>query len=167
MNTVSPIYYDQFDSPVGRLTVGTDGQAITALHIEGDRYFTAIPAGWLHDSAPPLLQQAAQELREYFAGRRRSFDLPLHLSGTPFQKAVWQALQGIPAGSTTTYSEIAAGIGRPLAVRAVGTAIGRNPACILIPCHRVLASHGGFGGYVAGIACKERLLRLESTMRAI
>jgi methylated-DNA-[protein]-cysteine S-methyltransferase len=161
------ILYAVFDSPVGRLTVSTNGQAITGLHIEGDRYFTDAPQGWALDPHQPLLQEAGHQLDEYFAGRRRTFEVPIQLTGTPFQQAVWQALQDIPSGDTTTYSQIAQTIGRPKAVRAVGTAIGRNPACILVPCHRVLASDGGFGGYVAGIACKEHLLRLESTIKPI
>jgi methylated-DNA-[protein]-cysteine S-methyltransferase len=158
--------YDVFESPLGLITVSTDGAAITGLHIEGDRYFTHVPADWFQNSREPLLQQAGAELEEYFAGRRRTFDVPLAYDGTPFQRAVWQALSEVPAGSTVSYSDIAARIGRPTATRAVGTAVGRNPICILVPCHRVLASGGGFGGYVAGLDCKRQLLGLEGVTAA-
>jgi methylated-DNA-[protein]-cysteine S-methyltransferase len=155
------MHYDVMASPVGQLTIIADGRSITGLHIEGDRYFAGIPAGWVHDPAAPLLRRARAELTEYFAGRRRHFDLPLAPAGTPFQRQVWEALEAVPAGAVTTYAEVAQAVGRPSAARAVGTAVGRNPICLLIPCHRVLATGGGFGGYVAGLACKQHLLSLE------
>ena len=156
--------YDIIESPVGELTISTDGQAITSLHIEGDRYFTSVPSGWEHHPDHPILREATRQLEEYFAGRRLDFDLPLAAQGTAFQNEVWTALQSVSAGSVTSYAEIAQQIGNPKAARAVGTAVGRNPICILIPCHRVLASGGGFGGYVAGIDCKRQLLRLENAI---
>ncbi len=155
--------YDIFDSPFGRLTISTvDGAHLAELHMEGDRYFTAIPSSWTRDSSHPLLQRANQELEEYFAGRRTSFDVPIRPTGTPFQEAVWQRLPTIPAGTTTSYTKIAQSIGKPLAVRAVGSAIGRNPICIIVPCHRVITSKGTLGGYAAGLKAKERLLAIES-----
>jgi methylated-DNA-[protein]-cysteine S-methyltransferase len=153
--------YDIFNSPLGLLTVSTDGANITALHIQDDRYFTAVPAGWTKVSDQPLLRRAKEQLDQYFAGRRQKFDLPLSSAGTPFQQEVWVVLRNIPAGSTVTYADIARQIGRPKAVRAVGTAVGRNPLCIIVPCHRVLGSGGGLGGYVAGVERKQDLLRLE------
>jgi methylated-DNA-[protein]-cysteine S-methyltransferase len=159
--------YTTIASPVGELTLATNGSQLTALHIAGDRYFSTVPAGWTRQPGHPLLLEAARQLAEYFAARRRAFELELAPTGTPFQRQVWQALRGIPAGSTTTYAEIAAVIGRPSAARAVGTAVGRNPLCIIIPCHRVLASGGGFGGYVAGLACKQQLLDLEQRPSAL
>lgn len=155
------ILYDIFDSPIGKLTVATDRTSIIALHIEGDRYFTAVPTHWTRDKNEPLLQQARTELEEYFSGKRTTFDLPLSPTGTEFQKQVWDALRTISAGTTTTYGDLAQKIGRPKAVRAVGTAIGRNPICIIVPCHRVLASNGALGGYVAGTDRKQDLLSLE------
>jgi methylated-DNA-[protein]-cysteine S-methyltransferase len=155
------MYYDLMPSPVGELTLCSNGAAITGLHIAGDRYFAGPPADWVRRPDDPLLQEARRQLSEYFAGRRRRFDLPLAPAGTPFQRAVWSALVGIPAGATTSYGELAASIGRPSAARAVGTAIGRNPVCIIVPCHRVLAAGGAFGGYVAGAACKQLLLATE------
>lgn len=153
--------YCLINSPIGLLTMGTDGTAITGLHIAGDRYFTHVPADWVEDPALPVLQQAAREIDEYFAGRRTVFTLPLAVKGTSFQRAVWEKLATIPSGETITYADIARQIGNPGAVRAVGTAVGRNPICILLPCHRVLASDGSLGGYVAGIERKKALLGLE------
>ncbi|HUC20868.1 MAG TPA: methylated-DNA--[protein]-cysteine S-methyltransferase [Candidatus Polarisedimenticolaceae bacterium] len=155
------IRYDVFSSPVGALTVSSDESGITELHIEGDRYFTEIPVQWRRDPTETLLQQVKLEVEEYFSGQRQHFAVPLAIQGTLFQRDVWAVLQAIPFGSTISYGAIARKIGRPKAVRAVGTAVGRNPACILVPCHRVVGSSGGFGGYVAGIECKQRLLRLE------
>ena len=153
--------YDIFDSPVGKITLATDGTAITNLHIEGDRYFTQLPSDWKRDKNNTVLQRAEKELKEYFAGKRAKFDFAVSFVGTPFQQSVWKALQLIPAGKTVSYKALAESIGKPKAVRAVGTAIGRNPICIIVPCHRVLASDGTFGGYVAGVQCKEYLLQIE------
>ena len=102
-----------------------------------------------------------EELREYFAGTRRAFTLPLAPAGTPFQQEVWAALREIPYGETRTYGQIAARIGRPKACRAVGMANNRNPIGIVVPCHRVVGASGALVGYAAGLAVKESLLRLE------
>lgn len=158
--------YTTFSSPVGMITISTDNDAITGLHIEGDRYFTAIPNDWKQNNTHPLLQQVMSELAEYFQGTRDTFSVPVAPQGTPFQVAVWRALRGVPHGTTASYSDIADKINRPDAVRAVGTAIGRNPVCIIIPCHRVLAKGGGFGGFVAGVDCKKYLLQLENALQA-
>jgi methylated-DNA-[protein]-cysteine S-methyltransferase len=101
-------------------------------------------------------------LREYFAGDRKEFDLPLKLSGTEFQVSVLEALQDIPYGETTSYGEIARRIGRPKAVRAVGAANGRNPIPIVVPCHRVIGATGDLTGFGGGLDTKEALLRLEA-----
>ncbi|HSW78171.1 MAG TPA: methylated-DNA--[protein]-cysteine S-methyltransferase [Candidatus Chromulinivoraceae bacterium] len=157
------IYYSCIESPLGKLTISTDGLAILALHIEGDRYFTYVPENWVKNQNEPLLEATQKELAEYFVGKRSEFSVPVQTTGTDFQMSVWKALQTIPAGSTTSYGELARQIGKPSAVRAVGTAVGRNPVCIMIPCHRVLTSTGQLGGYVAGTDCKQRLLALEDT----
>lgn len=149
------------DSPIGNLTLVTDGEHITELHIEGDRHFTEIPDEWTRNTEHPLLLQAKQELKEYFTGARTAFDVPLRARGTDFQQQVWKALKDIQPGSTTTYSEIAMAISKPKAMRAVGTAIGKNPICIMVPCHRVLTSNGTLGGFVAGTERKQSLLTLE------
>ena len=109
-----------------------------------------------------LLAEAARQLEEYFAGRRRHFDLPLDVTGTEFQRRVWKAVSEIPYGQTMTYAQLAAHIGSPRAFRAVGAANGANPVSILVPCHRVVASGGGLGGYSGGLDLKKRLLALET-----
>jgi len=157
------IYYSCIDSPLGKLTISTDGLAILELHIEGDRYFTHVPENWIKNQNEPLLQTTQKELLEYFEGKRSQFSVPVQTKGTDFQMAVWRALQAVPAGSTTSYGELARQIGKPSAVRAVGTAVGRNPVCIIIPCHRALTSTGQLGGFVAGTDRKQKLLALEDT----
>lgn len=109
----------------------------------------------------PLLQEAAEQLERYLAGRLHAFDLPLDLYGTAFQKAVWQTLQVIPYGRTWSYAQVAAALGRPQAARAVGAAIAANPLPIVIPCHRVIRADGSLGGYGGGLEIKRALLRLE------
>jgi O-6-methylguanine DNA methyltransferase len=116
---------------------------------------------WDRDSGP-VLNQAAAQLDEYFNTRRREFQLPLDLHGTPFQQKVWNALLDIPYGKTRSYAELARSIGAPKAFRAVGAANGANPIAIIIPCHRVISSGGGLGGYGGGVPLKKRLLELES-----
>lgn len=103
-----------------------------------------------------------EELREYFAGERREFTLPLAPAGTPFQQQVWAALREIPYGATCSYGRIAGRIGRPKACRAVGMANNRNPIAIVVPCHRVVGASGALVGYAAGLEVKEKLLALES-----
>lgn len=108
-----------------------------------------------------LLQRAEKELLEYFAGKREAFSIPLAFHGTDFQRRVWEELLKIPYGETRTYKEIATAIGHEKAVRAVGSAVGKNPIAILIPCHRVLPKSGGLGGFSGGLTWKRELLRRE------
>jgi methylated-DNA-[protein]-cysteine S-methyltransferase len=115
----------------------------------------------IRDDDHPVLAEAARQLHEYFAGVRTRFDLPLALQGTPFQRRVWDALLEIPYGTTCSYAELARGIGAPKAVRAAGSANGANPIPIVVPCHRVIASGGGLGGYGGGLDRKQFLLALE------
>lgn len=109
------------------------------------------------------VRQAVRELREYFAGKRRSFEVALHLEGTEFQERAWAAMLKIPYGATISYATQARMIGNPRATRAVGTANGANPIPIIVPCHRVIASDGSLGGYALGLAMKQRLLALEGS----
>ena len=138
------------DSPVGRLTIREDKGAIVAI-------------GW-HDGGQdrptPLLEEAVRQLRAYFQGHRKSFDLPLKPAGTRFQQRVWQAMRDIPPGTTRSYGDLARAVGS--APRAIGQAVARNPIPIVIPCHRVLAK-GGPGGYSGGegLPTKRSLLALE------
>jgi len=110
----------------------------------------------------PLLRQAAAQLRAYFAGELREFDLPLDMQGTDFQKSVWRELRNIPYGETRSYSQVASAIGAPKAVRAVGAANGRNPVPIVVPCHRVIGAGGSLVGYGGGLPLKRLLLDLEA-----
>jgi O-6-methylguanine DNA methyltransferase len=147
-------------SPIGELVVEADDEAVTAVWLPGrrpERADLATGSGRL----PEALRAAARQLEEYFARRRRRFDLPLRLGGTPFQRQVWQTLADIGYGETWSYGELAAAVGRPAAFRAVGQANGANPIPIVLPCHRVVASGGRIGGYGGGLEMKRRLLALE------
>ena len=113
----------------------------------------------------PILRLAAEELRQYFAGERSQFDVPVDLSrGTPFQQSVWTALKGIAPGATVSYGAISQGLGKASAVRAVGGAVGRNPISIIVPCHRVVGANGAMTGYASGLPRKVALLQLESRL---
>jgi methylated-DNA-[protein]-cysteine S-methyltransferase len=125
----------------------------------------AVPSGWRPASEP--FGDARTQLAEYFAGRRRRFELPLAMDGTPFQRRVWQALREIPYGRTTTYGELARRIGRsPSASRAVGMANGRNPIAVVVPCHRVVGADGSLTGFGGGLERKRLLLELEAAALA-
>jgi methylated-DNA-[protein]-cysteine S-methyltransferase len=115
----------------------------------------------------PLIAIAAEQMREYFAGRLRQFDLPLDPQGTAFQKRVWCELETIPFGQIRSYAQVAVAIGKPKAVRAVGAANGANPLPIVVPCHRVIGSSGRLVGYGGGLALKHRLLELEGCTPAL
>lgn len=143
-------------SPLGDLLLqAADGVLVKVL----------FPPYALPDEPPdpddPVLRQAADELAEYFAGTRHDFAVPVGPPGTPFQQAVWAELRRVPYGTTTTYAAIAARLGRPAAVRAVGAANGRNPVAVLVPCHRVVGSDGNLRGYAGGLERKLALLGLE------
>ena len=142
-------------SALGTFVLEGTEEALTALYLPGQDTGSA-PFG-----ESPLLLRGAAELTEYLSGRRRTFSLPLSPGGTPFQRQVWEALTAIPYGETRTYGEVAAAIGRPRAVRAVGQADHRNPLPIFIPCHRVVGADGSLTGYAGGLALKRALLALE------
>ena len=118
-------------------------------------------------SADAVLAAARRQLTEYFAGRRRTFVLPLSVTGTEFQCRVWEALSEVAYGATVTYGQLARSIGKPGAARAVGAALGRNPLAVVVPCHRVVAAGGGLGGFAGGLARKRLLLEGESTVTAV
>lgn len=152
-------YYTHYESPVGTLLLTSDGEALTGLHLRpGDEDHSG--PGWVEDSRP--FTRAIAELDDYFAGQLQEFTMPLRLDGTAFQRKVWKALRGIPYGETVSYAEIARRVGQPTACRAVGTANGRNPVAIVVPCHRVIAADGTLGGYGGGLDRKRFLLALET-----
>lgn len=141
-------------SPVGDLTLTEEEGALTGL------YFGRLSRPE-EEGPTALLEETARQLREYFTGQRREFDLPLRLRGTAFQMQVWKALQAIPYGEVRTYGEIARAIGKPKACRAVGMANHHNPISIIVPCHRVVGAGGSLTGYGGGLENKRFLLDLE------
>lgn len=152
-----PTYFI-YPTPMGRITLASDGAAITQL---------VFGAAELSGRQTPtaLTNEAANQIQEYLAGKRKQFDLPLDPQGTDFQKRVWKALEDIPYGQTRSYQEVARAIGNPRAMRAVGGANNKNPLPIFIPCHRVVGVNGDLVGYAAGLKIKKFLLDLEKTYR--
>jgi methylated-DNA-[protein]-cysteine S-methyltransferase len=152
------------DSPLGPLLlVGRHG-ALTGLYLGAHEKCPPTGADWDEDAAP--FKDVAQQLDEYFAGARTAFDVEVDLVGTPFQQEVWRALQGIAYGETISYAELARRIDRPAAVRAVGSANGRNPVSIIVPCHRVIGADGSLTGYGWGTTNKAWLLDHERASMA-
>ena len=144
------------DTPVGRIGLIGDGDALVQLLLPGE----CAPGDCAQDMTP-VLMEAGRQLRAYFAGEPRAFDVPLAPRGTPFQQSVWRALVAIPYGETRTYAQIARQLDRPKSCRAVGGANHANPIPILIPCHRVIGASGTLTGYRGGLDMKRALLRLE------
>ncbi|MDD8024947.1 MAG: methylated-DNA--[protein]-cysteine S-methyltransferase [Acidobacteriota bacterium] len=151
MDAVKAAFYH---SPIGLIRIAAEDEALTGLVFAGH-------VGRPSDPLPGVLRDAIRQIDEYFLGRRTMFKLALRPAGTPFQKDVWKALGRIPYGQTASYKDIAAAVGRPEAVRAVGAANGANPISIIIPCHRVIGSDGRLTGYGGGLERKEWLLRHE------
>jgi len=153
------IRFAHLDTLLGPLLIaGTDHGLQVISFLSGARPVEP-KAHWIADSHP--FREAKSQLRAYFGGELREFSLPLDPQGTPFQHRVWRALRAIPFGQTQTYGELARGIGRPTAARAVGAANGRNPLPILVPCHRVIGQSGRLTGYAGGLKIKQALLELE------
>ncbi|MDR9396933.1 methylated-DNA--[protein]-cysteine S-methyltransferase [Pontimonas sp.] len=154
-------------SPLGTLTLHATDHAVIGLEIghASDTGSTPSHASTPHNLAHPVLAAAKAQLEEYFAGTRHTFDVPVSMKGTPFQEAVWSALESIPYGETASYGQLAQRVGRPGAARAVGGAVGGNPVPIIVPCHRVMGSTGKITGYSGGdgIATKKALLAHENT----
>ena len=161
MTTATDYVYTVIDSPVGRLRLVASDKGLAGVWFERSRPERVRPRGDIERGRHPVLVEAERQLREYFAGTRRAFDLKLDFVGTPFQRSVWKALLTIPFGQTRTYGEIAKQVGRPSASRAVGAANGRNPVSIVAPCHRVIGSTGALTGFGGGLDVKARLLKLE------
>lgn len=165
--------YATVDSPLGELLlVGEEaagpagGVALVSLSLPGQKGAAVVQDGWVH--APSAFEGVAAQLREYFEGRRTRFDLVYAEGrGTDFQRRVWAALDGLPYGETVSYGRIAELVGASGAgVRAVGTAIGRNPLLVVRPCHRVIGADGALRGYAGGVEHKEQLLGLEGASAA-
>ncbi len=154
------LLYTQMDSPIGDLLLVGDGEALYRLDMQQGRRPTAINPRW--QRRDEAFADVRGQLTEYFDGHRRAFDVPLALGGNSFELPVWEALLEIPYGETVSYGEIARGMGRPDAARAVGLANGRNPIAVIVPCHRVIGSDGALVGYGGGLERKRLLLDLEA-----
>jgi methylated-DNA-[protein]-cysteine S-methyltransferase len=156
------MYYRHLSSPLGKLLLTSDGQALTGLHMSrlAEASAPEPAATWRRDDA--VFREVCEQLAAYFEGESMSFDLPLDLAGTPFQRRVWDELCRIPYGQAISYAALARRIGQPSASRAVGGANGQNPVAIIVPCHRVIGADGGLGGYGGGLDRKRWLLELEA-----
>lgn len=165
MTTTNP-YLVRIDSPVGELRLVATASALIAVlwpeERDGRVRFPIEPV----DGTNAILDRTATQLHEYFDGTRRTFDVPLELRGTDFQQSVWLALAEIPFAETSTYSKQAAAVGRPRATRAVGSANGRNPLSIVLPCHRIVGADGRLAGFAGGLDTKRWLLDHERTVAA-
>jgi methylated-DNA-[protein]-cysteine S-methyltransferase len=155
------IHYRMHASPLGGLLLAASDRGLCGLYFDEHRHFKG-PQGWLASDDHPHLQRAAAQLDEYFDGSRQAFDVPLDLAGTPFQRKVWEKLSQVPYGATASYLLHAQAGGAGHAVRAVGTAIGRNPVSIIVPCHRIVAVNGALAGYAGGLERKRYLLAFEA-----
>ncbi len=159
------VLYSVYESPIGGLLLTSDGGALTGLYVCEHRGQPSRgpEATWQRDDS--AFRAVCEQLAAYFEGKLRQFELPMKMAGTPFQRRVWQGLCAIPYGETVSYAELARRIGHAGASRAVGSANGRNPISIVVPCHRVIAADGTLGGYGGGLERKEWLLQHETTVR--
>ncbi len=153
------MWFDAFDTKIGKLTVAADDDGIRHILFPHNKYDAPDRDSWKHDAN--ALRETREQLLAYFEGARTTFDLPLAPKGTPFQLAVWKQLAMIPFGTTWSYSELAARIDAPKAMRAVGAANGRNPLPIVLPCHRVIGANGSLIGFGGGLPLKQFLLEHE------
>ncbi|WP_425828153.1 methylated-DNA--[protein]-cysteine S-methyltransferase [Streptomyces fractus] len=157
-------YYATLPSPLGELLLAADASgALTSLSVPGQKGGRVVADGWVRD--PARFAEAERQLAAYFAGELKEFELELKPEGTEFRRRVWDALDDVPYGATTTYGEVAARIGASrAAVRAVGGAVGANPLLIVRPCHRVIGADGSLTGYAGGLERKVELLTLEGSL---
>lgn len=164
MKFTSPIVKARWQGPLGAMIVAATANGIAGIWFEGQKHMPE-HTGWPDDARNAHIVLAIAQLKEYFDGKRTTFDLPLDLAmGTAFQQSVWRALIAIPHGATTHYGALSRGIGAPAASRAVGAAVGRNPVSIVVPCHRVLGAGGALTGYAGGLERKSALLKLERAL---
>ena len=154
-------FYKTMKSPIGELKLVARDQVLSAILWENDDSKRAKLTNLSEDKTHPTLLKTEAQLREYFAGKRKKFDLDLDFQGTEFQKKVWQILLNIPYGETKSYGQVAKEIGNPKASRAVGAANGKNPIAIIAACHRVIGSSGKLTGFAGGLEVKAYLLELE------
>lgn len=153
--------YKMIKSPVGRLKLVASEQGLVAILWENDNPTRIRLRELVADDRHPVLVETERQLKEYFAGKRKTFSLGLDMRGTRFQKDVWEKLLAIPFGETRSYGQLAKQLGNPRATRAVGAANGKNPLSIIVPCHRVIGSSGKLTGFAGGLQTKAKLLSLE------
>ncbi len=166
------IYYSTIETDLGEMMLATTVDGLCWLNFSDNGSALKKLTVWVNKTLGSCelsegngqMEEAKQQLKEYFAGERRAFDLPLDIYGTDFQQAVWNALMTIPYGETRSYRDIADQVGSPKAVRAVGGANHQNPLSIIIPCHRVIGASGALVGYGGGLDCKRYLLKLEESL---
>ena len=154
--------FAHYQSPLGRMILVANAEALTAAFFVGQKYSPPLGCDWREDAAGATLRDAIRELREYFAGERTRFEMPLAPTGTTFQREVWRALARVEYGETLSYAELAQRAGHAGKARAIGAANGRNPIAIMLPCHRIVGANGDLTGYAGGLDRKRALLALES-----
>ena len=158
-------YITSYRSPLGAITLASDGEALMGLWFDGQKYFGSTLSQQAETGDCPIFAQTRRWLDSYFAGEKPDFTPPLHWDATPFRKAVWEILLAIPYGRTMTYGQITAQLadrtGKPQSAQAVGGAVGHNPISLIVPCHRVVGADGSLTGYAGGIDRKVKLLTLE------
>ena len=159
------IHHTVISSPMGDILLIADNCGLTTINFQSGCAAKKPPIGSIESSAP--FREASRQISAYFKGERIHFDLPLLAQGTPFQKSVWAELVRIPYGETISYRELAMRVGKPAAWRAVGSANGRNPLPIVVPCHRVIGSDGKLSGYNGGVHLKKYLLQIESKFKPL
>jgi methylated-DNA-[protein]-cysteine S-methyltransferase len=159
----TPVCCTRIDSPVGPLLLAADDAGLRLVEFESPRHPARIGSDW-REGSNAVIAEAQRQLGEYFAGERRTFDLPLSPQGTDFQREVWWSLAEIPYGETISYAQLATRVGKPTATRAVGAANGRNPLPIVLPCHRVIGADGSLTGFGGGLPTKRYLLALEGVL---
>lgn len=157
--------YSLHACPLGELLLVATEQALTEVHLRHGKHVPLLDEAWTKADDHQILSLAKTELDAYFAGQLQGFTVPIEPVGTPFQQRAWSALLQIPFGETRTYAEQASSLGKPTATRAVGAANGKNPICIIVPCHRVIGSNGSLTGYAGGVDAKRTLLALEAAAR--
>jgi methylated-DNA-[protein]-cysteine S-methyltransferase len=165
MERISAIFYTTMESPVGPLLLAGNAHGLRSVSFEKSNRAERMKSAWKEDKAP--FAEVIRQLRAYFGGKLKEFDVPLALEGTEFQLSVWRALRTIPYGETISYGQLAERIGNPKAVRAVGLANGANPIPIIVPCHRVIGSNGSLTGFGGGLVNKKKLLALESRQMSL
>jgi methylated-DNA-[protein]-cysteine S-methyltransferase len=159
-------YYTCIESPIDPILLTSDGTSLTGVYMNVPKKNPRIGEDWVRSDDAAPFPEARRQLALYFEGRLTQFNLPLAVTGTPFQQQVWDELQAIPYGVTLSYGEVARRIGMPSASRAVGMANGRNPIGIIVPCHRVIGANGKLTGYGGGLPRKEALLAFEAAVAA-